>query len=175
MALSVELRERLAEALAKQHRATKADLLETYPMEVTMGPDRMVYCNPRVTSEVDSLSPSEVTHVVFTPMKKEGLVAIEACEETTRGAVQFVRGDSRRTGSFNMRVALVGFSLDFSERRKLKFAVEKETVLVEGRDQSVLVIRIKTPAAKKRVLRPRKKKGDAAKPGGDSGQNSDTK
>lgn len=83
----------------------------------------------------------------------------------------FVRCASRRTGSFNMRVRLLGFSLEFPDRRKLKFAVEKETLEVEGDKQSVLLIRIKTPASKKRVVSPRKKKAEPGKPDGDQTSN----
>ena len=50
------------------------------------------------------------------------------------------------------------FNLDFAERRKLKFGVEKESVPVGDQVQSVLLIRIKTPASKKRIIRPRKQK-----------------
>jgi hypothetical protein len=151
------LLQQIGHTLVEKRPVTKEDLLANLPMEVTVNQGRVGYFNLRVTSEADTLTKAEVTHLKFTPMPEAGLVIIESANPEEASAMEFVRSDSRRTGSVNMRAALDPFNLEFSSDVNLKFAVTVTQVPVGKEKRSVLVMVVKQPKTKKTVSRPRKK------------------
>lgn len=166
MNLGEALKAKIGAAIETGAAATAEDLLNRYPMLVTLTPDLMGYSNPRVTASVDSLSDQEITHLKCIPLVEDGLVIILPAKPEEQAAVEFVRGDSRRTGSFSLRAALVNFNISFSDERKLKFEVAADEAPTTDGTRKFLAIKVKRPSAKKTVSRPRKNKAAkaAAKP-----------
>ncbi len=157
-----EMLNRIQEAVVANRVATRQDLMENYAMEIVMRPDRLGYFNPRVTQAVDDMSNTEVTHIKFIPLVKDGVVAITPAAPTEPGATEFMRGESRRTAMANLRVALNGFQVEIHEGRKLAFPVSPQPfTTAEGKQSSILVFQVKRPESKKSVARPRKKKDEA--------------
>jgi hypothetical protein len=146
MAMSDDLRRRITEALQAGRSASRADLITNYPMEITLNEDFQAYTNPRVTLAVDGLSPTEVTHLLFTPIPDAGVLAVTAAESDANGAERLSRSPSGRTALVNLRAALNGFHLRIPKGRKLKLKVEEENL---GPEQPVLLIRVKRPRTKR--------------------------
>ncbi|HYG57760.1 MAG TPA: hypothetical protein VD902_06795 [Symbiobacteriaceae bacterium] len=157
MGLSDQLRKKIADALLTNRVATRDDLLLDKDAAITLVPNYMGYCNPRVTNMLDTLANQEVTHLKFTPMVDEGLLLGRPAVKGEQGAIDFTRHDSRRTGEFNLRVPLAGFNMEFSEDRKLKLPVEVETIDIGEESQKVVLIRVKRAEAKKRTAQARRK------------------
>lgn len=157
MPLDDQQRKLIEAALAKKLTATRGDLLQRFPLEITVSPDYTGYFNPRVTIMVDNSVTFEVTHVKFTPVPEAGLIAVEACQAGDTGAEVFTRGDSGRTGAVPMKAALQGFKLTYPEDRKLKLPIESNTVTIDGQERTLVMLQVKRPARKKTLLRPRKK------------------
>lgn len=156
MANSDDFLSRVADALEKNQPATEDDLLARFPRVITLRHDNIGYCNPGVTADIDSLSSSEVKYVKFIPLVEDGCVVIKAAAKGETGAVEIVRGDSRRTLTLSLRLALHPFELDLREERKLRFPVHLETVKTAQGEQSILILRVKRPTSKKTTARPRK-------------------
>ncbi len=148
---------KIAAAIASGVPASKADLLKQYALHVTLTPDFWLYANPRITAAIDSLSETEVTHLKCIPMVDDGLLVVLNAKADEDGAVEFARGDSRRTGSWYARAALAGFNISFSEERKLHLPVLDDDGASTG-PREYVAIRVKQPAAKKTIARPRKNK-----------------
>lgn len=152
MSVDDVLRKVIADALTKNQVAKRDDLLENYPLEITVSPEYQGYTNPRVTLAIDSMSNGEVTHLTFIPLVTEGIVVIQPATDTVVGAIDFVRGDSRRTGIVNLRVALNKFKLTFNDR-KLKFPVLTLPMEIQGEERNVVLIRVKRPRSNKTLTR----------------------
>ena len=150
MEFNESLQKKIAEALKKKQVAKREDLLYNYAMEATLGPDYVLYFNPRVTAEIDGTTDAEVGYLKFTPMVEDGLIVVETAVKGEMGAEEFTRGDSRRTGTVNVRAALNGFGLKWPRGRKLKLPVGKMTVPVDDEERQVMVLVVKRPPTKKR-------------------------
>jgi hypothetical protein len=149
MAMDDKVRQQLVDALNTGVRATREDLLKNFDMEVTVNRSWEGYCNPRVTAAIDSLSPQEVTHLVFTPVIGTGMVIIQTAVEGDSGAEAFARGDSGRTGVVRLRTALNVFGISLPADRNLKFTVEADELPVGGEMQKVLLLIVKRPKRKR--------------------------
>lgn len=155
--------DRIKAAVDANQVVTRDDLLENFKSEIVMRSDNMGYFNPRVTGMVDSLSPTEVTHLKFIPMQQDGLVVAMPATADEPGATEFTRSETRRTGTTYLRLALNGFKVAAEEGRKLTFPVEVQEIASEGGTRPVLVFYVKRPTSKKSRVVPRKKKADAKK------------
>jgi hypothetical protein len=155
--LSDDLKKYLVKTLSESKAATRDDMVESLELEFVLSPNYLTYANVRTTQAVDRLREGEVTHLKFTPVRPKGLVIVQAAEKGEPGAAEFERGDTRRTGTFNMRIGLHGFSLEWPEDRNLKLPLVEEILEMEdGTQQPVLVVSVKRPKTKQRVSRPRK-------------------
>lgn len=164
MALSEELRSVIGEAIDAGKVVTQEELLQRFPKTVTVMQDGSIYLNPWVTAEVDSTSPTEVTHVKIVVLQQQGYFVIVPAAPGEKGAVPFERGDSRRTGTIDARVALLAFNIAVSEKRKLNLPVVSDLIRTGGGEQKVLAIRVKRPKSRKSIVRPRKKAPAASAP-----------
>jgi hypothetical protein len=166
MELSEEIRAAIGEAIDSGKVLTPEELLQKFPKHVTLMPDGFIYLNPWVTAELDGASSGEVTHVKIIVLTKQGYFTIIPAQSGEKGAVPFERGDSRRTGTIDARVAVQAFSLVLNEDRKLNLPVIPDTVPTAQGEQKILAIRVKRPKSKKTAVRPRKNSADKeTKPG----------
>jgi hypothetical protein len=161
MGISDLLQKKITEALETNQ---VEQLLENYDMEFTVSPSYQAYANPRLTTNIDTLFQGEVTHLKFTPLVADGYVIIQTAMKEELGAVEFVRGDSRPTGTVSLRAALNGFDLVWPDDRKLKIPVQTETITVGEESRTLLLLRVKRPITAKREKRPRKKSAAKAQP-----------
>lgn len=157
-----DFKQRVIDAILNARPVTPEDLLASYPPEITVNPEKIGYCNPRITASVDATSDGEVTHLHFIPMVDDGCVIAFPAEADAPGAIPLVRGDSGRTATLNLRLALHEFNLRRPKGVNLKFPVETESLAMpDGKKRTVLVIKVKTPKTKKKATRPRKTEAGA--------------
>lgn len=158
MKISEALKQRIAQLITANKVSTEADLLAKKHLELVVSPTFVAYANVRTVACIDDLDGREVTHLKFTPLEGEGLIVGQVAVKGEAGAVELSRGATRRTARFHFRAPLTGFTLEWSADRNLKLPVEVEEIpLEDGQVRRVLMIRVKTPATKPRVHRPRRR------------------
>ncbi len=169
MTLDAKLLNKVATALTEGRAATREDLMQNYPTEITVTDDYQGYLNPRVTAIVDQLSGSHVTHVKFIPLREDGYVIVVPAVPDEPGATELVRSKSLRTGTVPMRVALRDFALEFPSGRKLKFPVYSVDIelptATESSRKLVLLVRVKQIRSRNIQVRTRKTPALAAAKG----------
>lgn len=163
MTMDPELLKRIQAAVESGKVATPEDLLEGAADEIVMDPDYLGYFSVKVTGYVDAMQTQPVTHLKLTPLVSDGIVLIQPAAKGDLGAIEFARGETRRTGRLNLRPGLAGFNLTFHENRNLKLPVKTQTITVNGQQRTILVIELQKLETKPRVARPRKPKAEQSK------------
>lgn len=166
MSLDPGLLKRIQKAIESGEAATRDDLVENLEDEFTVSPNFMAYANLKVTNHIDAMQIQPVTHLKFTPLVDDGIVIVQPTTKGEKGAEEFVRGETRRTGRVNVRAALNGFDLAFPETRSLRLKVETQNVAAASGPRAILLIKVQTPETKPIISRPRKPKdAETAAPG----------
>lgn len=169
MELSPELLQRMADAVATGQPVTADVYVDLKDQTMTLSRDYEGWWNAKITRAGDTLNGAQnpVTHYRFHPMLTDGCVVMLPAVRGESGATPFVRSDSGRTGTINMRQALIGFNLTFPRSGKLHLPVEVVD-LPGAAPRKALALFVKNPNSQPQTTagraRPARKRKAARKP-----------